>query len=487
MMRRRGPSLLGVVAVSAATTHVMKKNAQGQPQAQQAAYEQGAAAAQQQAAQQAAHRRLPRRGGRAGRAGHERPAGAAGAAQERRASSPRTSSRPRRSRSWASDPGQPTRATGPVRKDRPLPLVAVPARRVSNGAEVCPAPSCGSGPRVPVWWWSPDDEPGPDRDRSMRAYRCPRCHALLDLTASDLRPLRRAGSASRSEPGRRAPARPDAGLGPMGALHRVGWHALQLAGAPWRRGPLRVLPADAHRARRRRRRRTWSTCPASRAASVASVYQLHDLGLPIVDRAADPEHGLCFDLLSSRMGPVTIGHANGVITIDLAESDDAHRRCSRHSWTSRTGRCWATCATRSVTTTGTCWSTVAVTLEPFRQLFGDERASYQDALDRHYREGAPPGWEADRVSAYATMHPWEDWAETFAHYLHIRDTLQTAAAWGIVVGGPAGDPHPSPGSCPWTTSMTGTSRPSRTTGPASRTASTRSTVRWAMATCIRST
>ena len=87
-------------------------------------------------------------------------------------------------------------------------------------------------------------------------------------------------------------------------------------------------------------------------------------------------------------------------------------------------------------------------VDGFRARFGDERASYQEALDRHYREGAPPGWEVDRVSAYATMHPWEDWAETFAHYLHIRDTLQTAAAWGIVVGGPVGDPSPQPGVVP---------------------------------------
>ena len=34
------------------------------------------------------------------------------------------------------------------------------------------------------------------------------------------------------------------------------------------------------------------------------------------------------------------------------------------------------------------------------------------------------------------MHPAEDWAETFAHYLHIRDTLQTAAAHGVRVDGP---------------------------------------------------
>ena len=40
------------------------------------------------------------------------------------------------------------------------------------------------------------------------------------------------------------------------------------------------------------------------------------------------------------------------------------------------------------------------------------------------------------------MHPWEDWAETFAHYLHIWDTLQTAGAYGVRVGrraGPAPD------------------------------------------------
>ncbi len=82
-------------------------------------------------------------------------------------------------------------------------------------------------------------------------------------------------------------------------------------------------------------------------------------------------------------------------------------------------------------------------------MFGDPDADYQAALDRHYSEGAPPGWEENYVSSYATMHPAEDWAETFAHYLHIRDTLDTAAAFGIappanatyerrVLGGPSG-------------------------------------------------
>ena len=71
----------------------------------------------------------------------------------------------------------------------------------------------------------------------------------------------------------------------------------------------------------------------------------------------------------------------------------------------------------------------------FRELFGDPDADYQAALDRHYKDGPPPGWEDTYVSSYATMHPAEDWAETFAHYLHIRDTLDTAAAFGFAPAG----------------------------------------------------
>ena len=65
-------------------------------------------------------------------------------------------------------------------------------------------------------------------------------------------------------------------------------------------------------------------------------------------------------------------------------------------------------------------------LEAFRALFGDERVSYEDALERHYSQG-DTDWSGTHVSQYATMHPWEDWAETFAHYLHIDAGLVTAA------------------------------------------------------------
>ncbi len=65
------------------------------------------------------------------------------------------------------------------------------------------------------------------------------------------------------------------------------------------------------------------------------------------------------------------------------------------------------------------------------ELYGDPDADYQAALDRHYSEGAPQGWKKKFVSSYATMHAAEDWAETFAHYLHIRDTLDTSASCGL--------------------------------------------------------
>ena len=70
-------------------------------------------------------------------------------------------------------------------------------------------------------------------------------------------------------------------------------------------------------------------------------------------------------------------------------------------------------------------------LARFRELFGDERDDYAAALQRHYEAGPPPDWQDRFVSAYASAHPWEDWAETWAHYLHMTDTLETAAACGV--------------------------------------------------------
>lgn len=156
------------------------------------------------------------------------------------------------------------------------------------------------------------------------------------------------------------------------------------------------------------------------AAKRWMLFGLGELGLPT--------DGLTFDLLSSRYAPVTTGHADGLVTLDLAEADDAHREELREQM----GEPYRTLLGHFRHEVGHWYFTVLVgdgdALPRARQLFGDESADYQAALDRHYASGPPLDWAERHVSAYATMHPAEDWAETFAHYLHLRDTLQTAAA-----------------------------------------------------------
>jgi hypothetical protein len=165
------------------------------------------------------------------------------------------------------------------------------------------------------------------------------------------------------------------------------------------------------------------------------VAQLLGLGLQVIPQTVDAERGLAFDFLApDATGTPTTGHANGLITLNILEADDAHRekvRADMHEpyrtllghFRHEVGHYYF-----DRVVAGTAWE------EPFRVLFGDERANYGDALKRHYEQGPPANWESQYVSAYATMHPWEDWAETWAHYLHMMDTLATAASLGMNAG-----------------------------------------------------
>jgi hypothetical protein len=158
------------------------------------------------------------------------------------------------------------------------------------------------------------------------------------------------------------------------------------------------------------------------------IVELHELKLPI--------DGLTFDLLSSEFEKVYTGHHNGVITLDLAEGDDVHREQLRVEMAEP----YRTLLGHFRHEVGHYYfyrlvSPSQTYSQRFGELFGDPDADYQAALDRHYDEGTPPGWQDHYVSSYATMHPAEDWAETFAHYLHIRDTLDTAAAFGFASAG----------------------------------------------------
>ncbi|WP_207459375.1 putative zinc-binding peptidase [Azospirillum sp. SYSU D00513] len=168
-------------------------------------------------------------------------------------------------------------------------------------------------------------------------------------------------------------------------------------------------------------------------------YTLLRLGLPLETRKQNPEEGLAFDFLTDQVdaaGNVTkvlTGHATGLITINLAEADDAEREKRRTAM----GEPYRTLLGHFRHEVGHYfWDRLvrdANRLEEFRAVFGDEQEDYGAALQRHYQNGPPADWQANYVSSYATAHPWEDFAETWAHYLHIVDTLETARAFGLKV------------------------------------------------------
>jgi hypothetical protein len=166
------------------------------------------------------------------------------------------------------------------------------------------------------------------------------------------------------------------------------------------------------------------------AAKRRLIFGLDELELPIM--ISDGFAGLAFDLLSSTQGKIITGHLNGIITLDLAESNDSHREALRQSMDEP----YRTVLGHFRHEIGHYYcQLLALTphrRDEFRTLFGDETLSYEEALRRHYASGAGQQWQGQFISAYATMHPLEDFAEVFGHFLHIADTLQTAGEFGLL-------------------------------------------------------
>ncbi len=166
------------------------------------------------------------------------------------------------------------------------------------------------------------------------------------------------------------------------------------------------------------------------------VSSLIVLGLPVASRVSeDPQRGVMFDFLRSpSFGPhVMTGHNTGLVTLNVDEADDAKREAARKAlrepyrtllghFRHEIGHYYWD---RLVA--GTPW------MDGFHQLFGDESADYTASLQRNYNQGPPGDWPLHFVSAYASSHPWEDWAECWAHYLHMRDAIDTALSLGISV------------------------------------------------------
>lgn len=164
-------------------------------------------------------------------------------------------------------------------------------------------------------------------------------------------------------------------------------------------------------------------------------YTLARLGLVNTTPPNGERDGPVFEFLEDTPGhTVMTGHANGLITLNVAEADDAERvsrRVAMHEpYRTLLGHLrhesghyyWD----RLIDEGGR--------VEDFRKVFGDESLDYAQALQDHYaRGGQIPGWQDSFVSAYATSHPWEDWAETWAHYLHMVDLLETAASYNTRV------------------------------------------------------
>ena len=177
--------------------------------------------------------------------------------------------------------------------------------------------------------------------------------------------------------------------------------------------------------------RYWAAIEAAKHRLVA---QLLALGLPVKSKVEeDTEHGLMFDFLRSIPGkpPVMTGHASGLITLNVEEADDVRREKIKHDlhepyrtllghFRHEVGHYYWDLLVRD-----SQW------LQPFRRAFGDERADYAESLKQHYKNGPPADWSRSYISSYSASHPWEDWAESWAHYLHLVDSLGTAIGFGL--------------------------------------------------------
>ncbi|MEQ8925172.1 MAG: putative zinc-binding metallopeptidase [Fulvivirga sp.] len=164
------------------------------------------------------------------------------------------------------------------------------------------------------------------------------------------------------------------------------------------------------------------------------IYQLQRLDLPLPSKTVSHETGLCFDFIVKGDRNIYTGHANGVITILLAEADSVNLEKVRKQllepyrtlighFRHEVGHYFWERLVRSDDNI----------LKEFRSCFGDERPDYSETLNEYYKSGPRPNWKDDFITKYASSHPWEDWAETWAHYLHIIDTVETAYNFGLSV------------------------------------------------------
>ena len=174
----------------------------------------------------------------------------------------------------------------------------------------------------------------------------------------------------------------------------------------------------------------WKNIEAAKHRLVYSLLRLH---LPVTRKIGTEEEGIAFDFLAETKvtEKVLTGHDLGTITLNIDEADEAER--VRHK--ADLGEKYRTLLGHFRHEIGHYYWELLIkdseNLERYRAIFGDERGDYSIALEKYYKNGAPANWSENFISPYATSHSWEDWAETWAHYLHLMDTLETAFSFGI--------------------------------------------------------
>ena len=179
----------------------------------------------------------------------------------------------------------------------------------------------------------------------------------------------------------------------------------------------------------------WAKLEKSKRRLVRSLLKL---GLPVTSYSQS-ESGIAFDFIQDQQqNPnvhnefVTTGHYKGLITINLAEADDIHLENTK----SELGEQYRTPLGHLRHESGHYYFDLLIKdtswLETFREIFGNEQSDYQQALDRYYQSKPHTNWNQNYISEYAMVHPLEDWAECWAHYLHMVDTLESAQNLNIL-------------------------------------------------------
>ncbi|MEY2466781.1 MAG: hypothetical protein QOD03_1302 [Verrucomicrobiota bacterium] len=165
------------------------------------------------------------------------------------------------------------------------------------------------------------------------------------------------------------------------------------------------------------------------------IYTLLSLKLPVNGSPQENRPALSFSFMAdtAHKPPILTGHENGLITLNIAEADDVERERRRVSFHEPYRTLLGHFRHESA---HYYWDQLIANtprVKRFRELFGDETQDYSSALKLYHQQGPPADWQSRTISAYASAHPWEDWAETWAHYLHMIDTIETAASFGIAL------------------------------------------------------